>query len=228
MAQVLTAASKLGWVDAILVMYNFRLMQDAEMQKAIDACHKAGIGLIAMKVVALSVEGLKQMKDGRQVETTEEDKKVISHFMQRWLTVEQARIKAVLQDERISCACVGANNTGILASNVEAVLDNTKLTEADFDMLKKYAQATCSGYCAGCAHICDAAIAEMSYTSDIMRFLMYHNSYGDKNRAKEMFRQIPQAIRNRLLTIDYSIAEARCPQQLPIAKFIAQAVAKLA
>ena len=84
------------------------------------------------------------------------------------------------------------------------------------------------GFCSGCAHICDAAIAEMSYTSDIMRFLMYHNSYGDKNRAKEMFRQIPQAVRNRLLTIDYSIAEARCPQQLPIAKFIAQAVAKLA
>jgi len=228
MAQVLTAASKLGWVDAILVMYNFRLMQDTEMQKAIDACHKAGIGLIAMKVVALSVEGLKQMKDGRQVETTEEDKKVIGHFMQRGLTAEQARIKAILQDERITCACVGVDSAGILASNVEAVLNDTKLTDTDFDVLKKYAQATCSGYCAGCAHICDAAIAEMSYTSDIMRFLMYHNSYGDKNRAKEMFWQIPQTVRNRLLTIDYSIAEARCPQKLPIGKFITEAVAKLA
>ena len=95
-------------------------------------------------------------------------------------------------------------------------------------MLKKYAQATCSGYCAGCAHICDEAVAEMSHTSDIMRFLMYHNSYGDKERAKEMFRQIPQSVRNRLLSIDYSTAEARCPQKLPIGKFIAEAVAKLA
>ena len=63
-----------------MTMYNFRLMQDTEMQKAIDACHKAGIGLVAMKVVALSVEGRKGMLTGEQVDTTEEDKKVIGHF----------------------------------------------------------------------------------------------------------------------------------------------------
>lgn len=228
MAQVLNGAAKAGWVDAILVMYNFRLMQDAELQKAIDACHKAGIGLVAMKVVALSLEKRRQMKPGQRIETTEEDKKFIGHFLQKGLTAEQARIKAVLQNERISCACVGADNTSVLASNVEAVLNNTKLTETDFDVLKKYAQATCGSYCAGCANICDAAVTEMSYTSDIMRFLMYHNSYGDKVRARKMFRQISQAVRNKLLSIDYSTAQARCPQKLPIGKFIAEAVTKLA
>lgn len=228
MAQVLNTAAKLDWVDAIMTAYNFRLMQDAEMQKALDACHKADIGLVAMKVVALSIEQRKRMKDGQQIEATEEDKKVIGHFMQRGLTAEQARIKAVLQDERISCVCVGADSAGILTSNVAAVLDKTKLSKADFDVLKKYAEATCSGYCAGCAHICDSALTDMPYTSDIMRFLMYRNSYGERERAQELFGQIPETARNKLLSIDYSDAEARCPQHLPIGKFIAEAVTKLA
>ena len=148
--------------------------------------------------------------------------------MQQGLTAEQARIKAVLQDERISCACVGCDSVGTLTSNIAAALDEKKLSEADFDVLKKYAQATCSGYCAGCAHICDSALTDMSYTSDIMRFLMYHNSYGDRETARQLFQQIPSTVRNRLLNIDYSAAEARCPQHLPIGKFIAEAVAKLA
>ncbi len=227
MAQVLTAASKLGWVDVIMAMYNFRLMQDVEMQGAIDTCHKAGIGLIAMKVVALSVEERKQMKASQQI-GTETDNKFIGHFMQKGLTTEQARIKAVLQDERVSSACVGADNAAILSSNIAAVTDNAKLTQADLKILKEYAAATCNGYCAGCAYICDEVLAGMPYTSEIMRYLMYYNSYGDCDRARGLFAQIPQKVRSSLLNIDYGTAEAHCPQRLPIGKFIAEAVAKLA
>ena len=49
MSQCLSAAARLGWIDAIQTAYNFRLMQDSKMQAAIEACYKAGIGLIAMK-----------------------------------------------------------------------------------------------------------------------------------------------------------------------------------
>ncbi len=53
MSQCLMAASKLDWIDAIMTSYNFRLAQDKQMQDAIDACNKAGIGLIAMKTQAM-------------------------------------------------------------------------------------------------------------------------------------------------------------------------------
>jgi predicted aldo/keto reductase-like oxidoreductase len=96
------------------------------------------------------------------------------------------------------------------------------------EVLKEYAAATCSGYCAGCARICDSALPDMPYTSDIMRYLMYHNGYGDAVRAKEFFAQIPQKTRDKLLTIDYSPAEAKCPQHLPIKNLIAEAVKRLA
>ena len=49
MAKCLAAGAKLDWIDVIMTAYNFRLMQDPELQDAIDACHEANIGLVAMK-----------------------------------------------------------------------------------------------------------------------------------------------------------------------------------
>ena len=47
--QMLTAAARLGWIDAVMTSYNFQLMKDADTQKAMDAISKAGIGFVAMK-----------------------------------------------------------------------------------------------------------------------------------------------------------------------------------
>jgi len=214
-AKCLAAAAKLDWIDAIMLKYNFRLMQDAELKAAIDACHKAGIGLIAMKTQAKRAE-------------PEEDKTLVQHFLQKGFTDGQASVKAVLHDERFSSACVKMENIALLTSNVAAVLDKTELTAEDMKILTEYAQATCTGYCAGCADICDSALPDTPYVSDIMRYLMYYNSYGDRQQARELFAQIPDRVRSKLLAVDYSRAEARCPQRMPIAKLIAEAVSKLA
>jgi len=223
MDQCLAAAAKLGWIDVIMTGYNFRFMQDDKMQTAVDACYKANIGIIAMKAT-----GKTTIQWAKQSVETEADKKLIEHLLQKGYTQEQATIKLVLDDERISCACVGMENVAVLTANVAAVLDKTKLTHADIDIFRDYAQATCSGYCAGCAEICDSALPDAPYVSDIMRDLMYYNSYGQKDLAKEIFAQIPSSVRSKLLSIDYSVAEARCPQHLPIGKLVAEAVSKLA
>ena len=215
MAKCLTAAAKCGWVDAIMTSYNFRLMQDAEMQIAVEACYKAGVGLIAMKT------------QGHKIETPE-DKKLSEHFLQRGFTEGQAKIKAVLEDKRISCACVSMGNVAVLTTNVAAVLDKTTLTQADMQVFKEYALETCSGYCAGCENICRSALPAGACISDVMRYLMYYNSYGERDTARQLFAQIPEDARNKLLTIDYSLAQSRCPQHLPIGKLVAEAVSKLA
>jgi predicted aldo/keto reductase-like oxidoreductase len=222
-AKCLAAAAKLDWIDAIMTRYSFRDLQNAEMQAAIDACYKAKIGLVAMKTI-----GRASRRRGSRPTEAEAEKKLIEHLLQRGFTREQAAIKLVLEDKRISSACVGMLTIPILNANVAAALDKTKLTRADKEALREYAAATCSGYCAGCAEICDAALPDLPYTSDIMRYLMYYNSYSDTGRARELFAQIPADVRSRLLTTDYSIAEARCPQRMPIAKLIAEAVGKLA
>lgn len=214
MAKCLAAAARLDWIDVIMTSYNFRLMRDPEMQAAVEACHKAGIGLIAMKTQAKKIK-------------TAEDKKLAGHFLNRGFTEGQAKIKVVLEDKRFSSACVGRGSVAHLLLNVAAVLDKTKLTQADIAVLREYAQVTCSGYCAACAEICDSVLPNVPCVSDIMRYLMYYNSYGEQDRARELFAKIPGNVRNRLLSTDYSLAEARCPQHLPIGELVAEAVSKL-
>jgi predicted aldo/keto reductase-like oxidoreductase len=221
-AENLAASAKLDWVDAIMTSYNFRLMQDSKIMDAIEACHNKGIGLIAMKTTGKTIVGWAQ----QDIET-EEDKKLVDHFLKKGFSEIQATIKLVLDDKRITSACVGMENVDFISSNVAAVLDKTELTKEDFDVFKQYAKATCSGYCAGCTNICKKALPDMPYVSDIMRYLMYYNTYVDKDRARQLFAQIPSEVKNKLLRTDYTIAEARCPQHLPIGKFIAEAVSKL-
>ena len=216
MAKCLSAAAKVDWIDAVQTTYNFRLAQDKEMQDAIDACHKAGVGIIAMKTQGM-----------RQAPGADADKKMIAHFLDKGFTEGQAKIKAVLEDQRISSVCSAMSSTSMLMANIAAVLDKTKLAAEDMDALKQYAQATCSGYCAGCSDICVQAATGVP-VSDIMRALMYHDSYGDKAQARQVFAEIPAGTRQRLLNVDYSAAESRCPNRMPIAKLVADAVTKLA
>ena len=222
-AQCLAAAAKLDWIDVIMTSYNFRLMQDPKLMDAIEACHKAGIAIIAMKAT-----GKTTIKRFKLAIETEADKKLVDNFLQRGFTPEQATIKLVLQDKRISAAPVQMENVAIITENAAAALDKTKLTKTDMELFKQYARATCSGYCAGCAYICDSALPDVPYVSDIMRYLMYYNSYGEKEMAKEFFAEIPSRVRGKLLSTDYCLAEARCPQHLPIRELVAEAVSKLA
>ena len=217
MPEVLTAASKLGWIEVAMTIYNFRLAQDEKLQAAIDACHKANIGLIAIKTQGM----------GQRIKT-DEDKKLVDHFLQRGFTEGQAKIKLVLEDERFTAACVGMQNINLLTTNVAVALDKTKLTQQDKELFKQYAQATCDSYCAGCACICNSALPDAPYVSDIMRYLMYYNSYDEKDRARQLFAEIPKNVRSKLLSLDYRLAEARCPQHLPIRQYVTEAVSKLA
>jgi predicted aldo/keto reductase-like oxidoreductase len=221
MAEGMLGAAKCGWIDVILTAYNIQFVNDTKMQKAIDACVKAGIGLIAIKTQRNAM--LKPLK----IET-EQDKKLAQHFLDRGYTEGQAKLKLVLEDDRFTSASVGMRDIGVLTQNVAAALDKTKLSQVDRGVLDDYAQATRHTYCKGCANICESVLPEVPYMSDIMRYLMYYNSYGEYDRARNHFSQIPKEIKEKLLHVDYSFAEAKCPQKLAIGKIVTEAVEKLA
>jgi len=225
MPQCLMAASKLDWIDAIMTSYNFRLSQDKQMQDAIDACHKAGIGLIAMKTQAMRQRRSPADANATAAEA-EADKKMLAHFLDKGFTEGQAKIKAVMDDQRFSTVNSSMPSTALLMTNIAVALDKTKLAAEDMNILKQYAQATCSGYCAGCAHICEPTASGVP-VGDIMRALMYHDSYGDIAQAKAVFAEIPADVKQRLLSVDYSAAEHVCPNRMPIGKLVADAAAKL-
>ncbi len=216
MAKCLNAASKLDWIDALMTSYNFRLMQDKEMQDAVEACHKKDIGLIAMKVMGLEV-------------TTESDKTMVNAFLQKGYTEAQTKLKAVLDDKRIASACITMSTVEQISTNVSAVLDRKKLSSGELKILKQHAMNTCSAYCTGCSEICSRTMPDAGpHIADIMRSLMYYNSYEEKDMAREVFSEIPLNIRKKLTRLDYSEIETRCPQQLPIGMLISEAVKKMA
>jgi len=216
MAACLTAAARFDWIDAIMTTYNFREIQKEEMKNAVGACQKAGIGLIAMKT------------QGKGPFESPEDKEFAQHFLKRGFTEHQIKLKAVWQEEAVVSICSAMPNVAILVSNVAAALDKAKLTKTDTDFLSRFAMATSQSYCAGCESICSSACPQMPYIRDIVRYLMYYKNYGETTKAKSLFSQLPSGVRAGLTQINYSLAEAECPQQLAISKLMEEAATVLA
>ncbi|MCE5334255.1 MAG: aldo/keto reductase [Desulfobacteraceae bacterium] len=218
MEELMTKAAGLGWIDGIMVTYNYRIMRSDKMREAVEACSKAGIGITAMKT-----------QGGGQVSMeSETELQMAGRFVKAGFTDAQAKLKAVWEEPNIASICSQMPNMTILMSNIAAALNRTKLTAEDIRLLDRYAEETATGYCAGCRNICESALAGDVPVGDIMRFLMYHNSYGDVDRARACFAEIPRQVREGLLSVDYTRAEILCPQRLPIAKLIDRAVSVLA
>jgi hypothetical protein len=213
MESCLQEAAKLGWIDGVMLKYDFRVMQTDAMKSAVDAATKAGIGLTAMKT---------QSKSPVATET-EVDLKLGGHFIQRGFTQQQAKLKAIWENPQIASICSQMQNTTILQANIAAVLDKTSLTAADHAALRQYAADTCSGYCAGCTQFCEAAPGHQAPVGDVMRALMYHRSYGDQELARTVFRQLPETARRGLAGFNYAAAERACPHGLPIAQWMREA-----
>ncbi len=220
MAQCLMDGARLGWIDGIMASYNYRLMHTPAMKQAADACKQAGIGLTAMKTQATWISNF-YSDVGKQNETAST---LTEQFVARGFTPEQAKLKVVWENSNIASICSAMPNLTYLQANVAAALDKTKLSGADHRILNQYARETASGYCAGCARLCESALAENIPVSDVMRYLMYYHNYGRRRQAIRKFNRIPAADRRRLASMDFSEAERICPQNIPIASFMKDAV----
>lgn len=212
----LLEGAKLGWIDGIMMTYNYRLMHSADMRRAVDACVKAGIGLTAMKT-----------QGGGQVRTdSETELKLAGRFLEKGFTDAQAKLKAVWQNPQISSICSQMPNMTLLMSNVAAALEKTQLSARDSELMQLYAKETRAAYCTGCTAICESCVNGEAPIGDVMRYLMYCNSYDDYALAADGFKTISPKVRKRLTRLDYSKAERKCPQGLPIAKLIQEATRK--
>jgi predicted aldo/keto reductase-like oxidoreductase len=216
MENSMLAAAKLGWIDGIMMSYNYRLMVKNKMKKAVDACVKAGIGLTAMKTQAAFSANFYASIGSK----TDDALKMTENFLKKGYTAEQAKLKAVWENPNISSICSAIPNMTILQANVAAALNKTNLSEDDKQRLEQYAQKTTHCYCAGCANICESVVDLDIPISDILRYSMYNHSYGDRDRALKLFNALPTDIKANILKADYSKAEEYCPQKIQIGKVL--------
>ena len=217
MAECLTQAARLGWIDGIMMTYNYRYIADSEMQQAVDDCVRAGIGLIAMKTQgrAFSFGGAGQGGD------------LVQDFIDQGLTKYQARLKAVWENPKIAGICSHMDNMTILKENVAAAQDRTPLSSRDRHLMARHARRTASAYCAGCGDICESYLDDAVPVADVMRCLMYAHSYNDYQMARDAVARLPSDIRSRLLQTDFSAAEEKCPQKIAIGKLMRRAAEDL-
>ena len=209
-------AAKLGWIDGIMMSYNYRLMVKDEMKRAVDACVKAGIGLTAMKTQAAFSANF-YASIGSE---TDDTLKMTENFLKKGYTAEQAKLMVVWENPNIASICSAMPNMTILQANVDAALNKKNLSKGDKQRLEHYAQKTASGYCAGCANICESAVNLDIPISDILRYSMYNYSYGCRDMALSLFNTLPTDVKANIIKADYTMAEKYCPQKIQIGKIL--------
>ncbi len=198
--ELMNRAARTGGIDAILFSYNFRYYGDLELNRAIDACKNAGIGLIAMKTYG----------------AVPEDAEKVIQFTSENFTLAQAKLKSVWADERIDTVLSEMDSVRVARENIEAAKSEKSLSAAEVHQLNRLAALTSHLYCRGCSHLCEMHLKGRTRVADSLRFLMYHESYRKTNRARELYQGRPPESWN------FNIAEATkastfCPQGIDIA-----------
>lgn len=211
-AELLSVAAKTPWVDSVMFRYNFRQYGNKELNQAIDACAKAGVGLIAMKTQGSAVSFEQQWQKFQQTG--------------KW-NKYQAVLKAVWADERITAAVSDMDSLEKIRENAAAARDPGKLGLIDTDELRRYAMATRAIACDGCDHLCGAALAAPIPVATTLRYLMYHDSYGKRDEARALYQALPEAAR-RLDGVDFTKASAACPHGLDLDQHLKRAAHVLA
>jgi len=115
----------------------------------------------------------------------------------------------------------------LLMSNVAAAMDKTKLSVREMNLLQQYAGETHSDYCTGCVENCESVAAGNIPIGDVMRYLMYARSYGDRQRARANFQKIPLRVRQQMKSVDYRPAEKKCPRKMAIGRLMREALDEL-
>ena len=147
----------------------------------------------------------------------------MASFVKKGLTEHQAKLKAVWTNPAIASICSQMPNMTILKANVAAALDTTPLTSEQMRLLDQYALATADQYCTGCG-LCQSAVNGGVPISDIMRYHMYSCAYGRLDWAREHYQRLSASVRRQLSDADFKAAERCCPQGMPIARLMRQAV----
>lgn len=209
--ELMNKAAKVGGVDVVLFRYNFRRYGDRELNLAMDRCHKAGIGLLAMKTQG-SVPGKLE---------------AVADFRSRDFSLGQAKLKSVWADERITSICSEMDSVALVRENVAAATSNVVLSANESHQLNQLAHLTADYACLGCSHHCERAAGGSIAIEEPLRYLMYHECYGKPKRARELYRGISSE-RRVADSAALQAAGAACPQGIDIAARLEKARALLA
>lgn len=173
----LNAAAEGGFVDAILLKYNPFHAKGGDFDRALDACHEAGIGLISMKEMKPFAKAPKKHPTLDEV----------------GLTTHQSLLHAVWSDSRIASICSSMDNVMQLEENTQAArLFKEALPGAQREALQAVAMQLPVPMCPGCPG-CEQWAHRTNYAfQDISRYLAYYEQDG-RGEAVDFYKELDAA-----------------------------------
>jgi len=217
----LDRAAELGWIHGIQAFYNYRMQAVGSMEDALRKCHEKGIGIFTVKSMGLCIkneaelQGLPLPKD-----------KLLTLLAGHSLSFEQAKLKAIWQNPHLTSICSLMPSVSIMQANASAAMDERPLDGEVARSLAGYADGTGRYFCRRCG-VCETATPDRIPIFNVMESLMYARGYGSRDLAAKIFAQIPAEIRDKMISSDYSKAESKCPQKMPIAQLMREAYLEL-
>jgi aryl-alcohol dehydrogenase-like predicted oxidoreductase len=213
-AALIKAAAEGGIVDVIMLQYRPWLDKDSALNRAIDAAHERGIGLISMKQIAGHFLG-----DKPQGSILDDVVRRVPALAERKLTPYQGLLHAIWSDERLSAVCTTMRNTDHIRENTDAAVRYEPLKQADIHQLRDAILAHGSMLCADCDGRCSVAAGTLAELGTLTRFLTYHEHHGDRAMARRLYAELHPEARD-WSGADLEAARAACPNRLDFARLL--------
>lgn len=181
MDKMLGHIARLGRTDVVLTTYNFTMA--AEMTRAIEAARGAGLGIVAMKVLA---GGFARIGRGDRLYGVNPE--ALTSTLKKPGAM-QAAIKWSLANKSVDTAIVCMTDNDQLEENFAAM--GARFSEADKGLLAAQLAAISPLYCRMCG-TCTGACPQGVQVADKLRILAYADGYGQFGLARERYQELAE------------------------------------
>ncbi len=205
---VFPAAIKSGKFDVILTTYNFALDQQ-RLDALIKSASDAGIGVVAMKVMAGSFQ-LKGMPPAARQKIKQPG-------------VALSALKWALRNPHIG-SIPSMVSMDQLEQNIQAMA--APFGQADEKLLLAQLEYIRPLYCRMCGE-CKGVCPQGLPVSDMLRILSYADGYGQFPLARERFQQLPQTVQNVRCNL-CPVCSVQCPNGVRVSERLTRAQEMLA
>jgi len=201
--ELLPWMAKKGAFDVVLTAYNFTM--DAGMDQAIAAAAQAGLGVVAMKVMAGGARSLKP-SDPNLKRLTQEGAML-------------AALKWVISKPNIATTIPSITDMDQLDENLKAM--SNPLSASEEKILSAHLDAIRPLYCSMCGQ-CDGACQRGLPVADVLRFLTYADGYGQFALGRERFLEL-SAAHQSVRCGDCATCTVNCPHGVQVVHRMARA-----